>query len=70
MLGSEKEPGIMFLTMEELYKKIEARKEEKQCEVLISYQEVLSIPDHDFQIISVGILRKTKMQFPPKFGEN
>nr|XP_020653714.1 kinesin-like protein KIF18B [Pogona vitticeps]XP_020653715.1 kinesin-like protein KIF18B [Pogona vitticeps]XP_020653716.1 kinesin-like protein KIF18B [Pogona vitticeps] len=47
MLGSEKEPGIMFLTMEELYKKIEARKEEKQCEVLISYQEVYNEQIHD-----------------------
>lgn len=41
MLGSEKSPGIMYLTMVELYKRIEARKEEKSCEVLVSYQEVL-----------------------------
>lgn len=40
MLGSEKSPGIMYLTMMELYKRIEARKEEKSCEVLVSYQEV------------------------------
>lgn len=40
MLGSEKNPGIMYLTMVELYKRIEARKEEKSCEVLVSYQEV------------------------------
>lgn len=40
MLGSEKSPGIMYLTMVELYKRIEARKDEKNCEVLISYQEV------------------------------
>ncbi|KAH0626949.1 hypothetical protein JD844_002267 [Phrynosoma platyrhinos] len=47
MLGSEKEPGIMYLTMQELYKKIEARKEEKHCEVLISYQEVYNEQIHD-----------------------
>lgn len=40
MLGSEKSPGIMYLTMVELYKRIESRKEEKSCKVLISYQEV------------------------------
>ena len=40
MLGSEKSPGIMYLTMVELYKRIEARREEKSCEVLVSYQEV------------------------------
>lgn len=40
MLGSEESPGIMYLTMVELYKRIEARREEKSCEVLVSYQEV------------------------------
>ncbi|KAJ6660666.1 hypothetical protein lerEdw1_017663 [Lerista edwardsae] len=47
MLGSEEDPGIMYLTMEELYKKIEAKKEEKHCEVLISYQEVYNEQIHD-----------------------
>ncbi|XP_067168039.1 kinesin-like protein KIF18B isoform X2 [Apteryx mantelli] len=47
MLGSEKSPGIMYLTMVELYKRIEARKEEKTCEVLISYQEVYNEQIHD-----------------------
>ncbi|XP_066484911.1 kinesin-like protein KIF18B [Tiliqua scincoides] len=46
MLGSKEDPGIMYLTMEELYKKIEA-KEEKHCEVLISYQEVYNEQIHD-----------------------
>ncbi|KAM6289823.1 LOW QUALITY PROTEIN: kinesin-like protein KIF18B [Aegotheles albertisi] len=46
MLGSEK-PGIMYLTMVELYKRIEARKEAKRCEVLISYQEVYNEQIHD-----------------------
>uniref|UniRef100_A0A8C8S1A0 Kinesin-like protein n=1 Tax=Pelusios castaneus TaxID=367368 RepID=A0A8C8S1A0_9SAUR len=47
MLGSETSPGIMYLTMVELYKRIEARKEEKTCEVLISYQEVYNEQIHD-----------------------
>ncbi|XP_027638921.2 kinesin-like protein KIF18B [Falco peregrinus] len=47
MLGSEKSPGIMYLTMVELYKRIEARKEEKICEVLVSYQEVYNEQIHD-----------------------
>ncbi|KAM9299441.1 kinesin-like protein KIF18B [Gastrophryne carolinensis] len=40
MLGSEADPGVMYLTMVELYQRIEAIKEEKSCEVLISYLEV------------------------------
>ncbi|KAG8139859.1 hypothetical protein E2320_002602 [Naja naja] len=47
MLGSEKEPGIMYLTMKELYKKIEVKKEEKFCEVFISYQEVYNEQIYD-----------------------
>lgn len=40
MLGREGEPGIMYLTTMELYKRLEACREEKQYEVLISYLEV------------------------------
>ncbi|KAM4652183.1 kinesin-like protein KIF18B [Discoglossus pictus] len=40
MLGTEADPGVMYLTMVELYRRIEAIKEVKQCEVLISYLEV------------------------------
>ncbi|NWI22140.1 KI18B protein, partial [Crypturellus soui] len=47
MLGSEESPGIMYLTMVELYKRIEARKDEKNCEVLVSYQEVYNEQIHD-----------------------
>ncbi|NXY78369.1 KI18B protein, partial [Glareola pratincola] len=47
MLGSEKNPGIMYFTMEELYKRIKAKKEEKSCEVLVSYQEVYNEQIHD-----------------------
>ncbi|KAM9368821.1 kinesin-like protein KIF18B [Phaethornis superciliosus] len=47
MLGSESNPGIMYLTMVELYRRIEARKEQKSCEVLVSYQEVYNEQIHD-----------------------
>lgn len=40
MLGREEDPGIMYLTTMELYRRLEACQEEKQFEVLISYQEV------------------------------
>ncbi|XP_054255062.1 kinesin-like protein KIF18B, partial [Indicator indicator] len=47
MLGSEKSPGIIYLTMVELYKRLEARKEEKSYEVLVSFQEVYNEQIHD-----------------------
>ncbi|NXJ04200.1 KI18B protein, partial [Odontophorus gujanensis] len=47
MLGSEQSPGIMYLTMVELYRRIEARRDEKSCEVLVSYQEVYNEQIHD-----------------------
>ncbi|NWX44623.1 KI18B protein, partial [Steatornis caripensis] len=47
MLGSESSPGIMYLSMVELYKRIEARREDKSCEVLVSYQEVYNEQIHD-----------------------
>ncbi|XP_048222259.1 kinesin-like protein KIF18B [Perognathus longimembris pacificus] len=40
MLGKEGDPGIMYLTTMELYRRLEALKEEKRFEVLISYLEV------------------------------
>ncbi|XP_043860577.1 kinesin-like protein KIF18B isoform X2 [Dromiciops gliroides] len=42
MLGGEGDPGIMYLTMMELYQRLEARRQEKHFEVLISYQEPTS----------------------------
>ncbi|KAG8505018.1 Kinesin-like protein KIF18B [Galemys pyrenaicus] len=47
MLGREGDPGIMYLTTMELYRRLEARREEKQFEVLISYQEVYNEQIHD-----------------------
>ncbi|KAI6049348.1 KIF18B [Marmota monax] len=47
MLGKEGDPGIMYLTTMELYKRFEAFQEEKQFEVLISYLEVYNEQIHD-----------------------
>nr|XP_019607867.1 PREDICTED: kinesin-like protein KIF18B [Rhinolophus sinicus]XP_019607868.1 PREDICTED: kinesin-like protein KIF18B [Rhinolophus sinicus] len=47
MLGREADPGIMYLTTMELYRRLEACQEEKQFEVLISYQEVYNEQIHD-----------------------
>ncbi|XP_037348387.1 kinesin-like protein KIF18B [Talpa occidentalis] len=47
MLGREGDPGIMYLTTMELYRRLEAHREEKQFEVLISYQEVYNEQIHD-----------------------
>ncbi|XP_036923246.1 kinesin-like protein KIF18B isoform X1 [Sturnira hondurensis] len=46
MLGREGDPGIMYLTTMELYRRLEAC-QEKQFEVLISYQEVYNEQIHD-----------------------
>lgn len=40
MLGNLENPGVMFLTMMELYRQINALKDEKTCEVAVSYCEV------------------------------
>ncbi|XP_076726900.2 kinesin-like protein KIF18B [Callospermophilus lateralis] len=47
MLGKEGDPGIMYLTTMELYRRFEACQEEKQFEVLISYLEVYNEQIHD-----------------------
>ncbi|KAG8438232.1 hypothetical protein GDO86_008793 [Hymenochirus boettgeri] len=40
MLGSPGEPGVMYLTMMDLYERIDSLKEEKICDIAISYLEV------------------------------
>ncbi|XP_068932258.1 kinesin-like protein KIF18B [Petaurus breviceps papuanus] len=47
MLGGEGDPGIMYLTMMELYQRLEARRQEKCYEILISYQEVYNEQIYD-----------------------
>jgi Kinesin motor domain len=38
--GTAQQPGIIFLTMQELFEKIEERKDEKVIEVSLSYLEI------------------------------
>ena len=40
MLGNMENPGVMFLTMMELYRRIDELKDDKICEVAVSYCEV------------------------------
>ncbi|XP_067902585.1 kinesin-like protein KIF18A isoform X2 [Heterodontus francisci] len=40
MLGSSGQPGVMYLTMKELYNRIEQMKDEKCCDIAVSYLEV------------------------------
>ncbi|XP_038664246.1 kinesin-like protein KIF18A [Scyliorhinus canicula] len=40
MLGSPGQPGVMYRTMKELYNRIEQLKDEKCCDVAVSYLEV------------------------------
>lgn len=40
MLGSSEKPGVMYLTMKEMYDRIERLKNEKSCDVAVSYLEV------------------------------
>nr|XP_033784319.1 kinesin-like protein KIF18A [Geotrypetes seraphini] len=47
MLGSPGQPGVMYLTMMELYDRIHQLKEEKLCELAISYLEVYNEQIHD-----------------------
>ena len=47
MLGREGDPGIMYLTTMELYRRLEACREEKRFEVLISYLEVRLLAPQD-----------------------
>lgn len=40
MLGSADEPGVMYLTMLDLFKSMDEIKEEKVCSTAVSYLEV------------------------------
>lgn len=42
MLGSPEDPGVMYLTMMTLYKRMYQIKEDKTCDVAVSYLEVSS----------------------------
>ncbi|KAL5006903.1 hypothetical protein ScPMuIL_015709 [Solemya velum] len=47
MLGNATQPGVMYLTMLELYDRISAIGTEKSCEVAVSYLEVYNEQIHD-----------------------
>ncbi|XP_075044116.1 kinesin-like protein KIF18A [Mixophyes fleayi] len=47
MLGSPGQPGVMYLTMQDLYNRMESVQEEKLCNVAVSYLEVYNEQIHD-----------------------
>ncbi|XP_005995136.1 kinesin-like protein KIF18A isoform X2 [Latimeria chalumnae] len=47
MLGLPSEPGVMYLTMMDLYRRIDQIKDEKLCEIAVSYLEVYNEQIHD-----------------------
>ena len=59
MLGDQSNPGVMFLTMMELYSRINACKDEKISDVAVSYLEVTSFVRKKFS--------KTCSQFESNF---
>ena len=46
MLGNFNTPGVMFLTMMDLYQRINNMKAEKTCDVAVSYLEVNGFINH------------------------
>ncbi|XP_029770754.1 kinesin-like protein KIF18A [Suricata suricatta] len=52
MLGSATEPGVMYLTMLDLYKSMEEIKEEKVCSTAVSYLEVYNEQIRDLLVNS------------------
>ena len=59
MLGSPGNPGLTFRTVSELYNRVEATKEEVQCEIQVSYLEI-------YNETAVDLLQpgKIKLSFP------
>jgi len=47
MLGCEGSPGITFMTMKEVFNRMESCAEEKSCEIAISYLEIYNETVHD-----------------------
>ncbi|NXU57813.1 KI18A protein, partial [Turnix velox] len=52
MLGSSEDPGVMYLTMMALYNCIDQIKEEKTCNVAVSYLEIYNEQIHDLLVNS------------------
>lgn len=56
MLGTGREPGIMMLTLNDLYSEIEANAEEITCRVSISYLEIYNEMIRDLLNPGIGML--------------
>ncbi|KAF4803677.1 Kinesin-like protein KIF18A [Turdus rufiventris] len=52
MLGSPEDPGVMYLTMMTLYKRMDQIKEDKTCDVAVSYLEVYNEQIRDLLVKS------------------
>ncbi|NXQ22218.1 KI18A protein, partial [Peucedramus taeniatus] len=52
MLGSPEDPGVMYLTMVTLYKRMDQIKDDKTCDVAVSYLEVYNEQIHDLLVNS------------------
>uniref|UniRef100_A0A6J0TIK7 Kinesin-like protein KIF18A n=1 Tax=Pogona vitticeps TaxID=103695 RepID=A0A6J0TIK7_9SAUR len=52
MLGSPEDPGVMYLTMMELYNCIDRMKDEKHCAIAVSYLEVYNEQIRDLLVNS------------------
>ncbi|NXA10885.1 KI18A protein, partial [Sapayoa aenigma] len=52
MLGSPEDPGVMYLTMMTLYNCMDQIKEEKKCDVAVSYLEIYNEQIHDLLVSS------------------
>ncbi|XP_048342313.1 kinesin-like protein KIF18A [Sphaerodactylus townsendi] len=52
MLGSPQDPGVMYLTMVELYNSMNRMKEEKHCAIAVSYLEVYNEQIRDLLVNS------------------
>ncbi len=48
MLGSSDNPGVMFLTTMELYKRIDQLKHDKNCQITVTYLEVKTYLPYSF----------------------
>ena len=67
MLGDSANPGVMFLTMMELYSRINACKDEKSSDVAVSYLEVSKLHPHLSQIMQARLyFRLAKLKDPAK----
>ncbi|NXU16485.1 KI18A protein, partial [Pardalotus punctatus] len=52
MLGSPEDPGVMYLTMMALYRRMDQLKEDKMCEVAVSYLEIYNEQIRDLLVSS------------------